>query len=105
MSSIGMRRVGKRHSLRLDLNTDKSYLVRIEDPNQAPMFFFNSDLYGSTPDGKIVCKIGLYDNQWYLKEGDHGIRVPNQCFNKAESVFDLEAEFLSKWLEIQGIEP
>lgn len=92
-----MRCVGDNHILVLDLETDASHLVNMDDEEKA-LFTFNSSTRGYTPDGKTVCHIRLTDNQWVC-DNDLGIECTPVSFNKVEGVFDIEAEFCAKWLE------
>lgn len=95
-----MKRVGENHILVLDPTTDESHLMNL---NEEILFTFNSSCDGYTPDKKTLCRLQVRNNHWvcnnYL-----GIECKPVSFDLVEGVFDIEAEFCEKFLELQGIE-
>lgn len=91
---IFMRRVGEEHILALNIDTDASHLLNMDEE---VLFTFNASTRGYTPDGKTQCYIKLRDDNW-ICENELGIDCKPVSFNKVEGVFDIEAEFCLKWL-------
>ena len=97
---ITMRRVGDNHLLALDCDTDCSHLMNFDEEI---LFTFNASTEGYTPDKKTICRIQLRGGNWVCTN-DLGIECKPVNFDKVEGVFDIEAEFCEKWLELQGVE-
>lgn len=100
--SIPMRRVGDNHALVLDINTDKSHLVRNDDRTNY-LFTFDSSTNGMLPDGTVVCRLRVEGHAWAAKN-ELGIVTTPVNFNEMEGVFDVEADFLKQWLVLNGVE-
>jgi hypothetical protein len=97
--SIIMRRVGNNHLLVLDPNTDASHLLNFDEE---VLFTFNSSTVGYTPDGKIICRLHVRNNNW-ICNNELGIECKPVNFDLPEGVFDIEAEFCVKWLQSQDV--
>jgi hypothetical protein len=95
---IIMRHVGRSHILALDTSTDASHLLNFDEE---VLFTFNSSTEGYTPDGEILCRLHLRNNHW-ICANELGIECKPVSFDLAEGVFDVEAEFCEKWLQLQG---
>lgn len=94
-----MRRVGDNHILVLDTSTDESHLLNFDEEI---LFTFNSSTEGYTPDGKILCRLQVSNTNWICKN-ELGIECAPVPFNLPEGVFDIEAEFCEKWLQLQDV--
>lgn len=93
-----MRQVGQNHVLVLDTQTDDSKVIDMV--NGEVFITFNSSAKGMDRDGNTICHIKLnQDNNWVV-ENDFGIETQPVSFKKKEGIFDLEAEFAIKWLEL-----
>lgn len=97
-----MKNVGRTHFLALDINTDKSHLFA-RDNRETPILTFDSNATCIDSQGKIVCRL-ITDNQsnWITKNS-LGILTDPVSMNKNEGIFDVEAQFCEKWLEMNRV--
>lgn len=98
---IPMKRIHRTHVLLLDIKTDKSHLVAVDDFEQTPILTFDSSLNCTDSEGKAVAHITTNrEGNWFIKN-ELGIETTPVSMNEKEGVFKVEAEFCQKWLELQ----
>lgn len=97
-----MKRVGSKHVLYLDIDTDKSHLFAVNDyDHKNKLVTFDSSLNILDKDGKNIGYITSKDGNWIVGENSFGIVTNPVDMNKAEGVFEVETDFCLKWLEKQ----
>lgn len=99
---IHMKRVDRKHFLALDINTDKSHLFSFED-EQTPILTFDSNANCTDGDGNIVCRLSIDSNNNWISKNSLGIFTDPVSMNKMEGIFDVEAQFCLKWLELNTV--
>ena len=96
-----MKSVGSEHQLMLDINTDESHLLHFGDDK--PLLTFDSSTVCRDASGAIICRLSVKENHWFATNS-LGIVLRPVSSNKMEGVFESEAEFCLKWLELNHIE-
>lgn len=96
-----MKRVTASHILSLDIQTDKSHLFDLEDISETPLLTFDSNAVCTNAQGDIICRLRTdKGNNWICINSLNIVTTP-VSMNKREGIFDVEAEFCKKWLDVQ----
>lgn len=101
---ISLKRISPNYILAIDPNTDCSYLLPTDKElvAQNALLTFDSSAVCVDAQNKTVCRLKTVNDEW-VSENDLGITTKPVSFNKVEGIFDVEAEFCAKWLELNLI--
>ena len=99
---VTIKNIAGTHILALDTNTDKSHLFSVDDKKNPILTFDSSGTYTDTKK-RFVCNLTIDINKNWITKNSLGIVTDPVSMNKTEGIFDVEAQFCKKWLEMKTV--
>lgn len=99
---VTMKNIAGTHILALDTNTDKSHLFSSGDKKN-PILTFDSSGTCTDTKKRVVCHLTIDSNENWITKNSLGIVTDLVSMNKMEGIFDVEAQFCEKWLEMKHL--